>query len=121
MTPGSAFGRRLVHGLLRYPVMVAGIYVIGRLMADGGEWLVFSLAAAAILTAALIILPGSGKPHDPAMEILCLSVQMTTWWTFGLFHRWAGTGTDWLLYWLVAIAIFAERLMAVRRWQPPPE
>lgn len=120
-TSGTEFGRRLLHGLLMYPVVVAGIYVVGRLVTDGGEWFLFALITGTILTVLFVILPGTGKPHNPAMEILYLSIQMTTWWTFGLFHRWAGDGTDWLLYWLVAAAIFAQRLGAVRRWEPPPE
>jgi hypothetical protein len=100
--------------------MVAGIYVICRLMEDGGDWLGFALVAAAILTVVFVALPGDERPHDPATEITYLSVQMTAWWIFGFIHRWSGAGFDWLLYWLVALAILVERL-EVRRWEPPPE
>ena len=121
MTSGPAIKRRLLRGVVMYPVMVAGIYVVGRLVANGGAWLGFALITAAVLTTLFIVLPGRGEAHDPATEVLYLSVQMTTWWTFGLFHRWAGDGVDWLLYWLVALAIFAERLGEVHRWQPPEQ
>ena len=101
--------------------MVAGIYVIGRLMQDGGDWLGFALVAAAVLTVLLIVLPGDGTPHDPPTEVTYLAVQMTTWWAFGFIFRWSGHDFDWLLYWLVALAILVERLVEVQRWQPPPE
>lgn len=122
MTSGARFGRRVIHGVTMFPVMVAGIYVIGRLMTDGGDWLGFSLATASIVTVVLILLPGDARAHDPPIEVLYLAVQMTTWWTFGFIFRWSGHGIDWLLYWLVAAAIFAERLTEVHRWEaPPPE
>lgn len=121
MTPRTALGRRVLRGVTRYPVMVAGIYVIGRLMQDGGDWLGPALMIAAILTGVLSILPGDQGAHDPPTEITYLSVQMTTWWIFGFIYRWSGSGLDWLLYWLVALAIVAERLVAVQVWQPPPE
>jgi hypothetical protein len=122
MTTGSPIRRRLVHGLTMYPVMVAATYVVGRLVTNGGEWLAFALIFSAALTAVLVILPGAAVPHDPPAQILHLAIQMTAWWIFGAFHRWAGEGTDWLLYWLVALVLITYRFVEVRRWEePPPE
>jgi len=119
VTNRLSFPRRVLNELAAFPVVVAGIYVAGRLLFGGDQWLRVALIVAAIWMVLMIILPGAHEEPDPPTRVLQLAVSLTTWCIIGFIGRWRGTGLDWLLWWFVAIAMATVQLLKASRWKEP--
>ncbi len=119
MTARRPFVRRVIDELAAFPVVVAGTYAAGRLLFGGAGWFSLALLIGTIWAVMMMILPGGTTEPDPPHRVLQLAVSITTWWIIGFIGRWRGSGLDWLLYWLVMIAMIAVQLIKASRYKEP--